>query len=120
MISLNDEQGLIQKIVFRLVKKHIAGSTLDSALKQIRESNAKGIHATVTFLNEKVDDISKARYNANTYVQFIKQSSRLHLNADVSLRLSQMGYHLNGGYLEKCLEDVFGVNGKELSGYLTL
>ncbi len=102
-----DDNNIIKRFIFRLVKKHISGSTLSSALDTIRELNGKGLRATVTFLNENVDEPSKARYNTNTYVQFIKQTIRLHLNSDISVRMSQLGYKLNNGIMDNCLDDIF-------------
>jgi proline dehydrogenase len=98
--------NLIGKLVFRLVKKHIAGSTNSSVLKVIRDLNNKGMHATVTLLNEHVDDHTKARYNTNAYVQFIKQLSRLRLNSDISVRASQLGGMIDRKLLERNLGDI--------------
>ncbi len=100
------EHNIIKGFVFRFVKKSIAGSTLSSVLQEARKNDSKGLHTTVTFLNDAVDDATKARYNANAYVQLAKQASRLHLNADVSVRLSQIGSNLNNGIMDMCLSDL--------------
>lgn len=106
MVNLKKQDNIIGKLVFRLVKKHIAGSTSEAVLNVVRDLNKKGFHTTVTLLNDHVDDPSKAKYNANAYVQFIKQLSRLHLNSDVSLRLSQVGYWLDRSMLERNFRSV--------------
>jgi proline dehydrogenase len=100
------EHNLIKGFVFRLVRGRIAGSTLSSVLQETRENTGKGVHTTVTFLSDEVDDATKARYNANAYIQLAKQTSRLHLDADLSVRLSQIGYALNDGVLDMCLSDI--------------
>jgi proline dehydrogenase len=108
VVNLKTQHKIISKLVFGLVKKHIAGSTSGAVLNVVRDLNRKGFHTTVTLLNDHVDDQSKAKYNANAYVQFIKQLSRLHLNSDVSIRLSQMGYWLDRSTLERnfqCVAD---------------
>ncbi len=87
-----DQSNIIRRLVFRLVRKHIAGTTTGSVLKGVKQLNEKKLHATVTFLSEHATNANKIRYNTNTYVEFIRQISRLRLNADVSLRLSQIGY----------------------------
>ena len=87
-----DKANLIKRIVFRLVRKRIAGSTSDSVIKRLRVLNDSGIHTTATLLNDHVNDPVKARYNTNAYMQFIKQVARLRLNTDVSIRISQLGY----------------------------
>jgi len=103
------DDNIIKRLAFRLVKKHIAGFTTESALKAVRTLNAKGLHATVTFLNEHVHDQVKARYNTNTYMQLVRQLSRLHLNASISLRLSQLGYTISESYGERNLSDLLDV-----------
>ncbi len=64
-------------------------------LKKVREINDHGWHATVTLLNDNVTDISKAKYNANAYSQVVRELTRLHLNSDISIRPSQIGYRLD-------------------------
>jgi proline dehydrogenase len=103
------QSNIIRKLVFRLVKKHIAGSTSSGVLNVVRDLNNKGFHATVTLLNDHVDDQSKAKYNTNAYIHFIRQLSRLHLNSDVSIRLSQIGYGIDDTMLEKNLQDILNV-----------
>jgi proline dehydrogenase len=91
------------------VKKRIAGSTSTAVLNVVRDLNNRGLHATVTLLNDHVDDPSKAKYNTNAYTQFIRQLSRLHLNSDVSIRLSQIGYGMEGPSLEKNFKSIIDV-----------
>ncbi len=109
MFSLTDKHALLKGFVFRLIKKRIAGATLDAALQEARKNYNTGMRTTLTFLNDNVDEPAKARYNANTYVQLARQACRLHLNADISLRLSQIGSRLNHGILDKCLADVMRI-----------
>jgi proline dehydrogenase len=103
---LSDQKHLIKGIVFRLVKKHIAGSTTQSVLEAVRKLNMQGMHATVTLLNDHIEQPQQARYNTNAYVQLIKQTSRLNLNSDVSLRLTQLGYNLDRSLMGKNLLEV--------------
>lgn len=100
------DNNLIGKLVFRLVKKHIAGSTSSAVLNVIRDLNNKGMHTTVTLLNDHVDDQTKARYNANAYIQFIKQLSRLQLDSDVSIRPSQIGGNVDTDLLEWNMNEI--------------
>jgi proline dehydrogenase len=91
-----------------LVRRHIAGSTTQSVLEAVRRLNTLGMHATVTLLNDHIEQPQQARYNANAYVQLIKQTSRLNLNSDVSLRLTQLGYGLDSSLMGKNLNEVIG------------
>ncbi len=110
-----EEHRLIKNIVFRLVRRHIAGSTMNSALDALKNLNDKGMNTTLTFLNEDVRDPIKARYNANTYVQMAKQISRLHLNTALSIRLSQIGFALDTGSADKLLDEILEAAGPDAS-----
>lgn len=93
---MDDNNGLLKKVAFRLAKKYIAGSTTSSMLKKVREINDQGLHATVTLLNNNVTELSKAKYNTNAYSQVARELKRLHLNSDISIRPSQLGYGFDG------------------------
>jgi proline dehydrogenase len=110
VVSLEEQSNLVRKLVFRLVKKHIAGPTSASVLNVVRDLNKNGLHATVTLLNDHVDDQTKARYNTNAYIQFVKQVSRLNLNSDISIRLSQIGYWVDKDLLEKNIRSIMEVS----------
>ena len=103
---MKERNNLISKLVYRLVKRRIAGYTIASILNAVKAINDKGMHATVTLLNDHVDDATKAKYNANSYVQLMKQLSRLHLNADISVRPSQLGYGVDGEIFSRNLSTV--------------
>jgi proline dehydrogenase len=95
-----DNQGIRGKVAYGLSRRYVAGSTTSSMLKKVREINDHGWHATVTLLNDNVTDISKAKYNANAYSQVVRELTRLHLNSDISVRPSQIGYRLDQGTFE--------------------
>ncbi len=103
---MSNKNSLIKKLIFKLIKKHILGSTFNSAKKNITELNSKGFNTTITFLNDYVTDPLKAKYNINTYIQLLKQLSKFNLNASVSLRLSQIGYNINMQNSLKGLEQI--------------
>lgn len=103
-----EQRSIIERLVFRLVKKHIAGPTSASALEAVREMNAKGLHTTLTLLNDSVSNIAKARYNTNAYLQLIRQVSRLNLDSAVSIRPVQIGYSVDKSLMYRNLEEIAG------------
>ena len=86
-----EDNNIVKKLVFRFIRRHIAGTTTDSAIKAALQLNESGIKATLTFLSEGAKETNKARYNVNAYSHLLKQISRLRVNADVSLRPGQIG-----------------------------
>ncbi len=107
-----EEQTFIKRLVFKFVRKRIAGATLNSALDTTKELNSKGMSSTITFLNDHVRDSVKARYNLNSYMQLTKQVSRLNLNSGISVRLSQLGFNVSEGMANKGLEELLSVANK--------
>lgn len=100
------EKGFLKGLIFRLVKKHISGGTADSAIRAALKLNENKIPTAITFLNENPRDSTQVRYNLNTYLQLVRQISRLHAKADVSVRPSQLGYYLGNGSFSKNLEEL--------------
>lgn len=100
------EKGIIRRLAFRFVKKHIAGFTTESAIRAALDLNKKGYGATITFLNESARDYTKSRYNINAYMHVMRQISRLRIKADISLRPTQIGYISNHGMLAKGLSEI--------------
>ena len=101
-----EQSRLINGLIFRLVRKHIAGSTYSSALKIVRALDQEGMGTTITFLNENVKDQAKAKYNTNTYIHAMKQAARLGLHSSISVRPSQIGFTINNGWFEKNLSEL--------------
>lgn len=106
---LSEEQTFIKKLVFRFISKHISGTTLNSALDVTKSLNSRGIATTVTFLNDHIRDSVRARYNLNSYMQLMKQISRLNLNSGISVRLSQLGSSASDDMADKGMRELLEV-----------
>lgn len=85
----------------RLPLRFVAGTTLDDALVAVRALNATGMSATLDVLGESVTDRAAADRAAAAYVATIERIADAGLDANVSLKLSQMGLGLG---VETCLE----------------
>lgn len=101
-----EQHGFLKKLIFKLVKKHMAGATSASAIKMLQQLNDKKLAGTVTFLNENDITKVKAKYNANSYMQLMKQISRLNIKSDVSIRPSQIGYGVDRKAAEENMSDI--------------
>lgn len=87
---------LVRRMPFRFV----AGTRLDQALDAVRRLNADGASATLDVLGESVDDRASADRAAAAYVETIERIAAGGLDANVSIKLSQMGLELG---VEECL-----------------
>ena len=88
---------LVRRMPFRFV----AGTTLDRALDAVRALNATGASATLDVLGEAVTDRASADRAAAAYVEAIERIAAGGLDANVSIKLTQMGLDLG---VEECLE----------------
>ncbi len=106
------DESFVEKILYRLVKKHVSGTTMSSALEKARELNGKKIHASITFLSSGVSSKPKAKYITSTYQELIRQVARRGLTASVQVPLVQLGLGQDDGAAEENLRDIISTGNK--------
>jgi proline dehydrogenase len=84
----------------RMPLRFVAGTTLGQAVAAVRRLNAAGASATLDVLGEAVDDRPSAERAAAAYVAAIERIAAEGLDANVSIKLTQMGLDLG---LDECL-----------------
>jgi proline dehydrogenase len=94
-----------QPQVFRFVRNNrlargfaqrfVAGETIETALDATRDLNAKGITVSLDLLGESVHNEQEARAAAREYVRMLDRIAERGLNANVSVKLTQMGLDLS-------------------------
>jgi len=87
---------LIRRMPFRFV----AGTSLVQAVAAVRALNATGAMATLDVLGEAVADRAAADRAAAAYVEAIERIAAEKLDANVSIKLTQMGLDLG---VDECL-----------------
>ena len=92
--------ALATPLLRRMPLRFVAGTALDDAVAAVRSLNASGAMATLDVLGESVHDRSSADRAAAEYVATIERIAREGLDANVSLKLTQMGLDLG---VEECL-----------------
>jgi proline dehydrogenase len=90
----------------RLSSRFVAGMTIDDALAACRRLNAEGIAATLDSLGESVTDEPHARASADIYHRLLDAIADGHLNANVSLKLSQMGMDVSPALAESIVGEL--------------
>jgi len=71
--------------------RFVAGETLDTAIKAVRELNAKGITASLDLLGESVFNAAEARATGKAYLDILDRIHRERLDANVSVKLTALG-----------------------------
>ena len=84
-----------QPIVRRLAQPYVAGTTLNDAVRAVRELNAAGLQATVAVLGEAVRDAATASAAADSCIRTLDAISAEALGATLSLKPSAVGSELS-------------------------
>ena len=80
----------------RITRRFVAGVTVEEAVAAVQELNDDGIAATLDSLGESVLQVSQAEESAAVYHRLLDEIAAHQLNANISLKLSQMGLDIEG------------------------
>ncbi len=90
----------------RLAGRFVAGTSIDDAVGACRQVNAQGIAVSLDSLGESVAVDAEARAAAAIYHGLLDAISAYGLNANVSLKLSQMGMDIDPTLAESIVGDI--------------
>ena len=96
----------------RVALRFVAGTTLDQAADAVRALNETRAMATLDVLGESVDDRAAADRAAAAYVAAIERIAAEQLDANVSLKLTQMGLDLGVDTCVEVLQPVVQAGGR--------
>jgi proline dehydrogenase len=85
----------------KLSRRFVPGLEIEDVVASAQDLNRRGISSTLDSLGENVSDEAHAQRSANTYHTMLDKIGQLKLNANVSLKLTQMGMDLKGGIAER-------------------
>jgi len=75
--------------------RFVAGMEIDDAVRVAQAVNQQGIHVTLDSLGESVSSEVEAQKAADIYHQLLDQISARNVDANVSVKLTQMGLELD-------------------------
>jgi proline dehydrogenase len=91
-----------------LVRRYVAGTTLQEAVAAARELEGKGIDVSLDLLGETVDDLAESALATKGYLEAVSAIADEGLGATVSVKLSQLGIGLDpaacAGHLDELLQ----------------
>jgi proline dehydrogenase len=90
----------------RVARRFVAGQVLDDAVAAARELNRAGQSASLDLLGENVDDEASARRSAQNYLDIFDRIAREQLNANVSMKLTQLGLDLGVDLCEALVDGI--------------
>ena len=83
------------RFVRRAVRSFMPGEDLDAAMVAAVACRADGVKAAFTRLGENLTDLAEAQVVADHYVAVLDEIERRGLDAEVSIKLTQLGYDLD-------------------------
>ncbi len=110
-ISLSQNTGLRafserSSVGRQLSSRFVAGMTVEEALAAAAHLNQEGIAASLDSLGESVNQESQARASAAIYHQLLDAIEARGLNANVSVKLTQMGMDFDPALAEAIVSDM--------------
>jgi proline dehydrogenase len=94
------------KFAWKAASRFIAGTTIEDAIKAVRELNAKGMNATLDCLGEHTSTPQEAKAAAAAIVALIEQVSCCEVKSNVSIKLTQIGMGLDDELCAQNLEQI--------------
>lgn len=93
--SHNFNHILVDRFLFPLSKKWIAGFNRDQALKYVKQTNQRGIGCILNYLGEDLTQKESITYTINEYVNLLGQIHLMGINGCISVKPSQTGLSLD-------------------------
>ena len=91
------EQAQRRGFVRRAVSRFMPGESLDDALGAAKQLSGERLGAILTHLGENVRDAAEARTVADHYLEVVRRVKESGLDAEVSVKLTQLGLDLGTG-----------------------
>lgn len=108
---------MIMKLLTLLAHRYVAGDTRADAFRAVRRLHKKGITATLDLLGENVLRKAKAENARDKYVSLLKAVHEENLDANISVKLTQLGLDISTDYCMENFEVVLKV-AKELKSFV--
>jgi proline dehydrogenase len=111
LLKLSNSPGLAKwvtshKTTRRMAERFVAGDTLDQAVAAARVCNQNGLMVSLDLLGESVTNADEARRARDAYLEIYDRIAAEKLNANVSMKLTQLGLDLNNELCQELLESI--------------
>jgi proline dehydrogenase len=92
-----------------LASRFVAGETIDDAIRALHDLNASNLSASLDLLGESVLHDEEAQRACRTYLDLLDRIQAAKANANVSVKLTQMGLDIDE---QRCLGNMRAIIGK--------
>lgn len=92
-----------QRLTASLAYRFVAGDRLEDAVRVVKEINARGSSASLDHLGENVSEEREAQTATEDYLAAFERIAAEHLEANVSVKLTQLGLDISPGLCRELL-----------------
>lgn len=100
------ESSLIERFLFNIAKKWIAGNTMDEALKYARDANEKGMNAILNRLGEHMVSEDQIDSTVSEYLSLVSGMRKAKVSGGISVKPTQVGMAKDPGECVANLEKI--------------
>jgi len=97
------------RLARKLASRFVAGETIDEAMATVRELNTSNLSASLDLLGESVLHAEEAQRACRAYLDLLERIHSANANANVSVKLTQMGLDLDE---QLCVRNMRAIIGK--------
>ena len=97
------------RLARKLASRFVAGETVDEAIATLRDLNGSNLSASLDLLGESVLHAEEANRACQTYLEVLDRIHAAKANANVSVKLTQMGLDIDE---QLCLRNMRSIIGK--------
>jgi proline dehydrogenase len=115
--SHNYDAGLMERLLFRVAKKWVAGYSVNEAITAALDANSRSMSAILNFLGEDMTDAKLIEQTMNEYLSLMDLMYARRVKGCVSVKLTQLGLAIN---YEICLQNLrkLAAKAKDLGQFL--
>ena len=97
------------RLARKLASRFVAGETIDEAMSTVRDLDASNLSASLDLLGESVLHAEEAQRACRTYLDLLERIHSAKANANVSVKLTQMGLDIDE---QLCVRNLRAIIGK--------
>ncbi len=115
--SHNYDAGLMERLLFRVAKKWVAGYDASEAVAAALDSNSRGMSAILNFLGEDTTDAKVVDQTMNEYLSLMDLIRKRHVRGCISVKPTQLGLAID---YDTCLQNFskLAARAKELGQFM--
>lgn len=96
------DSGVLEKLLFKVAKKWVAGNNRSDAIASARNSNSRGLNAILNFLGEDTTSLGIVNQTLHEYLSLTEAINREKIRGCISVKPTQLGLAI--GY-DLCLKN---------------